>query len=111
MPAHSRANGNPKPTAAHLALGPRNGVPIAQARWGAPRGDERRERTESMAFAVLSGSFQRRALRHLGPFRDLVLEKGVEPFRRTADIAIAERDRLLPHVGQRQDALDVGVDL
>ena len=23
-------------------LGPRNGVPIAQARWGAPRGDERR---------------------------------------------------------------------
>ena len=58
--AHSRASGNPEPNAPSsiAALGPRNGVPIAQARRGAPRGDERergdpispyRERTELAA--------------------------------------------------------------
>jgi len=34
LSAHSRGSGNPE-------LGPRNGVPSAQARWGAPRGNER----------------------------------------------------------------------
>ena len=42
--AHSRASGNPEASenSENFTLGPRYGVPIAQARWGAPRGDERR---------------------------------------------------------------------
>src|SRR5262245_43130851 len=58
-----------------------------------------------------SGLLQRSVLGDLGPLGDLVLEEGVELRRRAADVAIAERYRLLLDVGQRQDALHVGVNL
>src|SRR5262245_65446192 len=57
------------------------------------------------------GSLQRRALGEFRPFGNLALEERVELLGRAADKTIAEGDRLLLDVGQRQDALHVGIDL
>jgi uncharacterized protein len=50
---HSRASGNPEDE----KLGPRNGVPNALARWGAPRGDERINGLAALFVAAFLGLF------------------------------------------------------